>query len=454
MKLTRALLLSIPVVGALALHVSDAAACGACVPPEGESSQVTGHRMLLSVSQAGTTLWDQIEYSGEPSSFAWVLPIKGQVDIGLSSDLVFAALSDSTRTYVAPPPLNCPPPPWCWGWGEDGAGTGSGGGGGASGGVDVIAQEVIGPYETVQLASNDPGALKNWLISHGYKIDVNSAPVIDAYVNEGFDFLAMKLVPGAGVNSMRPVRVTAPGAGDTLPLRMVAVGTGAITPITLWVFGEGRYEPTNFPSFTIDPTQVVWNWDTSDSNYTTLKADGFAAGGNGNWLVQHAQPTSPWNLRSTLEQVVQVLPDQSGYGDPADGWATAWDELQEDLSMMFDGINENALWVTRLNGEIARQHLNQDLKFGASMSQEPVSSYIQTLQAVGTPPTCPVYPPCDDPNNGNGSSSGGTWWNNLGDGNGSTAKGGCAVGGSGDAPSAIALIGIGLSLSLIRRRKR
>ena len=43
---------------------------------------------------------------------------------------------------------------------------------------------------------------------------------IDAYVAEGSDFLVMKLVPGQGVDSMRPVRVTSPGAGLTLPLRM------------------------------------------------------------------------------------------------------------------------------------------------------------------------------------------------------------------------------------------
>ena len=33
----------------------------------------------------------------------------------------------------------------------------------------------------------------------------------------------------------------------------LAAGTGAKTPITLWMIGEGRYEPANFPSFTIDP---------------------------------------------------------------------------------------------------------------------------------------------------------------------------------------------------------
>src|SRR5262245_18688217 len=68
----------------------DAQACGGCFVPQEEATQVTGHRMVLSVSPTETTLWDQIEYSGNPTEFAWVLPTKGLVDIGLSSDVMFA----------------------------------------------------------------------------------------------------------------------------------------------------------------------------------------------------------------------------------------------------------------------------------------------------------------------------------------------------------------------------
>src|SRR5262245_52998088 len=79
MKLTRALLLTIPFGTLAATFAPDAAACGGCFVPPLESTLVTGHRMILSISQQETTLWDQIEYTGEPTSFAWVLPIKGIV---------------------------------------------------------------------------------------------------------------------------------------------------------------------------------------------------------------------------------------------------------------------------------------------------------------------------------------------------------------------------------------
>ena len=68
----------------------EAHACGGCVVPEDESTQVTGHRMVFAVSKTQTTLYDQIEYAGNPESFAWFLPIKGEVQVGLSSDAVLA----------------------------------------------------------------------------------------------------------------------------------------------------------------------------------------------------------------------------------------------------------------------------------------------------------------------------------------------------------------------------
>ena len=57
---------------AVFVRAGDAAACGGCFPPQpppGEPvSLVTDHRMILSVSQKQTTLYDQIQYSGSPES--------------------------------------------------------------------------------------------------------------------------------------------------------------------------------------------------------------------------------------------------------------------------------------------------------------------------------------------------------------------------------------------------
>src|SRR6202044_2992311 len=89
-----------------------------------------------------------------------------------------------------------------------------------------------------------------------------------------------------GVQAMRPVRVTTSGASLSLPLRMAAVGTGATVGVTIWVVSDGRYEPQNFPFFHIDDSQLVWDWSTSSSNYTTLRATNEAALGGRGWEIE------------------------------------------------------------------------------------------------------------------------------------------------------------------------
>src|SRR5262245_15022197 len=88
---------------------NDAHACGGCFHPEDqpETTVVTGHRMAFAVSKAQTVLWDQIQYSGAPSEFAWVLPVKPGARLELSNDAWFESLDAATTTRVVAPQLNC-----------------------------------------------------------------------------------------------------------------------------------------------------------------------------------------------------------------------------------------------------------------------------------------------------------------------------------------------------------
>jgi MYXO-CTERM domain-containing protein len=427
-----------------ALEARDAAACGGCFSGPSEVTQITGEKMLLTVSQQQTTLYDQITYSGNPSSFAWVLPIRGIATVGLSSDALFQNLGQDTATTIIPPPLNCAfnscnaAPPAALS-----SGTGMGGDS-AGGPVTVLAQQVVGPYETVQLASTDPMALRNWLAAHSYNVPTADGPVIDQYVAEGFNFLALKLVPGMGVSAMKPVRVTTSGATPSLPLRMVAVGSGAIVPITLWVIAEGRYDTVNMPSFQLDPTNLVWDYGMQDSNYTTLKQQMFTSSNNRGWLIEAAEPFSMYELQSQLTSLVETDPVGSGYADAMG--QNAQQNLAADMTTLFAGIADTSAWVTRFEGAIAHEALNADLIIAASSDQSTVSRYFQTTKFTGTAPTCPVYPPCS----GQGGASGGGGSGNVG------LKGeSCAMSSNSESTGSV-LTGMALlgALAMTRRRRQ
>jgi len=457
MRFPKALILSLPIAALAVLQAHDASACGGCLVQQTENTQVTGHKMILSISPTQTTLWDQITYDGNPSDFAWVLPVKGMPDLNgfeLSSDALFQSIDAQTQVVVSSPLIQCNPPPDC-GFANDGsAGSGTSGAGGAGGGppVDVVAEKVVGPFDTKLLKSNIKGTLAQWLVDNNYNIPADIAPIIAAYEDEGFDFIALKLVPGQGINAMRPVRVTTPGATPVLPLRMVAAGTGAVTPITLWVMGEGRYEPTNLPSFTITAQQLLWNWDTQSSNYAQLRQTGFDTSQGKSWLVEDAEPFSKWAIEDQIMYLAQYNPLESGYGDDMGNGAV--DAATADLQALYGFISPSSLWITRLHGELSRKALGADLALGASSDQSTVARYLEAQASVGTPPPCPTFPPC--PNDPGGGGTDGDWdfWGNV-DGGGSVVRGNsCAVT---SAPGGTALLSglvAAAALAFTRRRRR
>jgi hypothetical protein len=406
----------------------EARACGGCFsqPPTPTETPtiVTDHRMILTISKEQSTLYDQIKYQGSPSAFAWVLPISGTVDVGLSSDIVFQALDGSTTTEIIAPPRNCPPPPTCnprnsGGFGStsaDNAGSPSAAAdaGTAPPPVVVTKQEVVGPYETVQLKATDANALENWLSQNGFYIPTDVKPVVDKYVTEKFDFLALKLLPGKGVTDMRPVRVTTKGAAAVLPLRMVAAGTGATVGVSLWVLGEGRYEPQNFPSFAIPVTDISWDWTQNRSDYTDIRAEKSAAANGRGWEVESSTTLYPQQIQSAVTggygkgypYPTPASPDGGAPLDPQEAQAqlnyapitdaqgnvtkTAVQVRDEDMKALFYGIASAASRVTRMRSDLAHAALDADLVMTASQDQSTLSNVRQVTKELNEP-LCPVY---------------------------------------------------------------
>jgi hypothetical protein len=410
----------------------NAHACGGCFhPPTQVATDITDERMLLSVSPAQTTLFDQIQYAGSPSSFAWVLPIHGTVTVGLSADVLFDSIDVLTATQITQPPSSCPQPQCASAQvGFSGSASGTANAGAAEPAVTVLKQANVGPYETVQLHATDSSALDDWLAQNGFVIPADVTPVIAEYVTEGFDFLAMKLLPGAGVKAMRPVRVTMPGASLSLPLRMAAVGTGSIVGITIWVVADGRYEPQNFPFFHIDDSALVWDWSASLSNYTTLRVQNEADLKNAGWEIESSLTLSQQLITSVIlsggqyygglgggggfggaapsDPSVDYLPIVDPDGDAGDadtGVAETAEEVRtDDLNALFAGVTLPNARVTRIRSDISHAAMTVDLALQASADQSELSNIRNVTKSVNE--VCPVYNGCTVVGSGPAPSSG------------------------------------------------
>jgi hypothetical protein len=445
---------------ALSTHASPAHACGGCFHGPMSTttpSVVTGHRMAVAISPTRTVLWDQVQYVGDPKDFAWVLPVGPGATIEQAEPAFFEALEAVSGTHVVSPAVVCN--------GqtiqstEGGAGCGAGATPGLAGpsgdttmqqgtdpNVTVEHEGTVGPYETVTLKSTDPMALRNWLGAHGYNIPADIGPIIDAYVQQGSDFIALRLQPSAGVREMTPVRVITPGASPTFPLRMVAAGTGADVSIVLYVIGEGQYAAQNFAQANIDYTQLAWTWSTESSNYATLRQSALAQNGfltsfalrqglssqvlqpNGKpatFLAGQGQSYSNFAdlyfAEASADAVLLAALEGADAGTdagampPCNGFGAAIDAVPQgaevvdamgapppagtvdastfvcngfgDLATALVGMHPGDVWITRLEADLTRQALAVDLTLGPALSQVAVPSWHLAPTSIGTP--CP-----------------------------------------------------------------
>jgi hypothetical protein len=274
----------------------------------------------------------------------------------------------------------------------------------------------VGPYDTVQLHSADTSALETWLAQNGFVILAAEQPVIAAYVAEGFDFLAMKLLPNQGVQAMRPVRVTTPGGSLSLPLRMASIGTGVTVGITIWVVSDGRYEPQNFPFFHIEDSALIWDWSASSSNYTTLRKQNETALGGKGWEIESSLSLNQQLITSVILSggqysnnggigaggVAQLPPsdatqDYLPVGDPDAGadaasYQSADDVRTADIAALFVGMQGPNVRVTRIRSDIAHAAMTQDFLLQASSDQSELSNIRNVTKSANL--TCPVYQSC------------------------------------------------------------
>src|SRR5688572_20263142 len=162
-------------------YTPPAHACGCLSPPavsEGEYAvNQSAEQIIFEVEPGWVTAHVLIKYAGEPASFAWIVPVPEAPELGLSPASAFGLLDSVTEPIIQPKVgAICR----IWEWACDspsGAGFGCGGGGAAGddgddgddgadgfgadaqgGGnppVTVIAEEVVGDYQTVTFSASE-----------------------------------------------------------------------------------------------------------------------------------------------------------------------------------------------------------------------------------------------------------------------------------------------------------
>jgi hypothetical protein len=262
-----------------------ALACGGFFTP-GTPLDQNIERIIFAAAPGSMTVYEQINYTGSASDFAWVLPVPSVPKLDTAPVSTFRSLDQQTvPRFIGPEPPQCGLSPL----GPRPVGSGAP----PPTGVNVYGSGAVGPYAYDVIGSSDPTALTRWLLGHHYNIPDQVQPAIQSYTQAHMLFLAMRLQPQAGVQDIQPVKVTFATTQPQvmIPLRMAASSAMPHMGILVWIFGSGRFVPQNYQPLQIRKDQIALD-PYAGANYEQLVENAASQANGHGFITEYAQPSS------------------------------------------------------------------------------------------------------------------------------------------------------------------
>jgi hypothetical protein len=283
-----------------------------------------------------TTMAVRVFYAGPAEQFAWLLPVQGVPDVGVSSNKAFDRLRRATDPQYV---LREQREGVCMEWDDFGADAGSavatdGSTRDATPKVTVLSQGAVGPFEYSTI-SVDGGAedaadvAVDWLTTNGYDVTGVGADVLRPYLADGLNLIAFKLAKGTSTGSIRPIVLQLPGERPSIPIRPTAVAARPDMGVVVWVLGDARAIPLNYKSLVLNEARI--DWFAFRSNYDeVISAAADEAGGQG-FVTELAGDSAVLEGR-----VYSASEDQRWRGFTRQAFETGLDALAEARARYFD----------------------------------------------------------------------------------------------------------------------
>ncbi len=270
-------------------------ACGGLFCSQANPVNQAAERIVFSYDDllGKVTAVVEIQYQGPSEKFAWVLPVRGVPQVGVSTSALLDRLQAVTNpTYGIqrswkgcgngnfggtggnagfPVPSAAPP-----------MAPGSSGGGPT---VTVLSSGAVGPYNyeviKVQPADSDPAAVAiQWLKTNGYDVGALGPDVLRPYLRDGMNLIAFRLQKNRSAGAIRPVMLTYYDDEPMIPIRPTAVAANDDMGILVWLLGAARAVPTNYK--TLELNEAVLDWFNPNTTYgDVVNAAADQAGGQG-----------------------------------------------------------------------------------------------------------------------------------------------------------------------------
>jgi hypothetical protein len=169
---------------------------------------------------------------------AWLFPTPSPAQVELGDRSWFEQLDRLTAPKVVQRRHWWGRPGGGW-FGGDGSTAGAPPG---AGGVAVLGEKRLGPFQVATLASDDSRALAAWLERNGYRLDDRLADGLRPYVRMGWKYVAVKLAPDTGRElngELDPLRISFRSDEIVYPMRLSRLAE-TDQAVHLYVLGSHR----------------------------------------------------------------------------------------------------------------------------------------------------------------------------------------------------------------------
>ena len=299
------LLAGLTLVAGIALQPTRARACGGFFCDNSQPVNQAAERIIFSQDADGeVTALIQIQYQGEAERFAWMLPVQGVPEVGVSSDAAFLRLQQATNpTYRMNVTVEgeCAEAdfsrgPFAAGGADAGAAGFDASAAADAGPVAVLDEGSVGPYDFVIVSvrpdTEDPAEEAiTWLTDNGYDVSDFGGDLLRPYLAAGMNLLAFRLTKGNAAGSIRPVRISFGVGVPSIPLRPTAVAASDDMGVLVWVLGDHRAVPANYRSLEIN--EAILNWFSPGSNYDAVVTQAANEAGGQGFVTEMAGDASP-----------------------------------------------------------------------------------------------------------------------------------------------------------------
>ncbi len=247
----------------------------------------SGENILFLTADGQVEAHVQIQYTGDPERFAWLVPVPAIPELEVGSQQLFINLlnatvptfSITTTADVCASGIGSSGPSssssvGCSGLGGSADSTLAGGGAFQDqddfeeNGPQVVLKQAVGAFDVTVLQGDTVEELTTWLDTNGFDVPDDAGPILGQYVDAGHYFMAIRLTPGAGVDEIHPFVMRYEGDTPAIPIKLTRVAATDDMPVRAFFLGDGRYYPSNYHHVTVNELQ--FDWINVGSNYADV----------------------------------------------------------------------------------------------------------------------------------------------------------------------------------------